>query len=181
MEHWECAICGLRSRRKESSFCPESKASFFKVHDWQDAFTMAQGDGLLVWEYESSDDFAKAQRSIRESGWVVEQATEVTRPVGAARMAVLGPAAWLARPKGVLATLRFVGRRPSSKRRGYRRQSRPISQNPEPTLNGFTIKEGRYSTKDSTSQPPSETDEGQPQKDLYHRTEGNFIYKHEKP
>jgi hypothetical protein len=179
MEHWECVICGLRSHRKESSPCPESKARFLKVHDWEDAFELAYEEGVLTWEYESRDDFMKAQKTIRDAGWMVDQVTEITRPVGAARVGLLGPAAWLARPKGMFATLHRLKEQSRPRRRTYRRQQRRTAS-VEPALDGFTLEDGKYKAKKAESPPPDGIAQDS-EDDLYHRADGDLIYRQERP
>ena len=109
---------------------------------------------MLVWEYESRDEFLKAQELVRAAGWMVDQVKEFKRPVSAARLALLGPIAFLARPTRMRATLRLRDRRnfrgwttetllePRMTRARARRKVRP----PE---------NGKSTAKDASAQPPS--------------------------
>lgn len=72
-------------------------------HKWSDALKDLRGD-TFVWPYHSMTSFQQGSRELESSGWVLHSMAEMTRPVGLGRLSLLGPAAFLARPKGIMAT-----------------------------------------------------------------------------
>jgi hypothetical protein len=139
VEHWQCSRCGLRCGTRLSSECPGSTSRLLKVHEWVDAFDLAAEDGVLVWVYENREALQSAHFAIRQAGWVVEHVAEVKPPVTVRRFALMGPAAWLGRPKRLLVTLRRKADQSQQPRRNRRQKPSESADAVAPELQSLPI------------------------------------------
>jgi hypothetical protein len=111
------------------------------MHDWEDAFELAREDGVLVWEYESRDEFERARDGLRGGGWAVDEIKDIRHPVGTANRGLLSRASALAKPKGLRVTFR------PRDRRNFRDWTsanilQPRMRLPQPSKNGTGVENG---------------------------------------
>jgi hypothetical protein len=130
---------------------------------------------MLVWEYESRDEFVQAQERVRAAGWTVDEVKEIKRPVSAARLVLLGPIAFFARPTRMRATLRP---REQQSFRGWTTESLLEPRMTEARSRGKVrpLENGKSSPKDASSQASDLEQDGDDQQDVDQDAAGSTVY-----